>query len=472
MKILLINPPDAQIAKYAGPNQIVHTEHLYGPPMGLLYLKSFVKQQTDFPIMLWNAQAPSAPGEKELRKIMDEFNPDLVGITVNTFRWYYALVCAKWVKAISPRAHLVLGGVHVTVYPEETLAQPEVDAIVIGEGEHTFLELANRLANSQPLEGLEGLWFKKDGQIIRNPLRPVEKDLDRFPFPDRSDLSMTSHRVSINRFSPAAVILTSRGCPFHCTFCCSVDKHYRKRSAQNIVQEMLACRELGYKAIDFYDEMFNLQKETVMALCDEIIRQKVNLPWSCRCRVDPVDEEMIARMVEAGCERINLAAESAHQKILDDCKKHITVEQSRRAFAIARKYKLSILGYFMFGFPGETREQALETIRFALELAPDFVNFHSLMPQPGSEIYEQALKSPTFYGDYVREFAKNPTPEFAFRSWETTMTEAEQYRLVRRAFIRFYLRPRYLLNSFKNLYSLEDFFAKARMGLKVLTETR
>ena len=223
---------------------------------------------------MWNMQVPSRPGLGKLRETVQNFAPDLVGITVNTANWYDALECAKLVKSARPSSHLVMGGVHLSVYPEETINREEIDSIVIGEGEDPLLEMATRLSEGWSLEGVAGVWFKKDGGIIRNPFRPVEKNPDRFPAPDRSEFSLSSHRVSADRLSPAAVIITSRGCPFQCTFCCTVDKIYRKRSPQNIVSEMLSCKEMGYKAIDFYDDIFNISKKQVLDLCEDSCGKK------------------------------------------------------------------------------------------------------------------------------------------------------------------------------------------------------
>jgi len=469
VKILLVNPPDKHFSRLAGPNQANFIHHPNAPPMGLLYLKAYLKQKTDFEVQLWNSQSPSAPGEKELRAKLLEFQPNLAGITTTTGNWYDARETARLIKSALPQCHIIVGGVHTSVYPEETLSQPEIDSIAIGEGEDTLLELALRLSRSQSPEGIPGIWFKSNGKIIRNPPRQVEKNLDRFPFPDRSDFSPEQYRLSADRFSRAAIIITSRGCPFHCTFCCTIDKHYRSRSPENIVAEMLACKEQGYLAIDFYDDIFNINKNRVLKLCDEIIRQKVNLPWICRCRVTPMDEEMIAKMASAGCERIQFGVESASQRILDMIKKQITPEQVRHAFSLAKKYNILTLGYFMIGFPTETREEAQATIDFAFELDPDFAMFHCLIPVPGSEIYEQAIQSPGFFGDYGREFAKNPSPNFVWRSWSTTLTETEQFKLIRSAFLKFYFRPQYIIRSLKKLSSMEEFLAKAQTAFKILT---
>ena len=183
--------------------------------MGLLYLKSYLKQKTEFEVWLWNMQVPSRPGLGKLRETVQNFAPDLVGITVNTANWYDALECAKLVKSARPSSHLVMGGVHLSVYPEETINREEIDSIVIGEGEDPLLEMATRLSEGWSLEGVAGVWFKKDGGIIRNPSRPVEKNPDRFPaqtarnFPyPRIGFPRTGSRPRRSS-SPAGVVLSN-----------------------------------------------------------------------------------------------------------------------------------------------------------------------------------------------------------------------------------------------------------------------
>jgi len=468
MRICLIHPPNPHQAIFRGPNQVI-VQHEFAPPLSLMYLKSYLGAFPEHEVRLLNAQVPHPPGEKEIRREMETFQPQLVGITVHSLDLYDSLQTAALVKTVDRSIHVTLGGPHLWVAPLETLLRPEVDSVVIGEGEITFAEMVNRLAQKQDLEGVPGVWFKRDGQVIRNPPRPVTKDLDRFPFPDRTDWDPRQHRVPFDHTSPAAVMITSRGCPFQCAYCCTQDKVYRQRSPENVVEEMLACREMGYQSINFYDDNFNLSEKRVLELCREIERQKVGLPWSCRGRVSPITEEMIARMAETGCVRIHFGAESANQTILDQVKKGISVEDSRRAFALARKHGISTLGYLMIGFPGETPAQAWKTIRFAFELDPDFAIFHTLVPAAGTAIYEQALQDPAFGGDYWKTFAENPWPHLQTRTWATAISEKQLFRMCQLAYLGFYFRPRYLFRSLRQVRSGEDFWVKARMALKILT---
>lgn len=468
MRILLVNPRDQDDARVPGPSRITSVQHQYSPPLGLMYLKSFLERETVFSIKLWNGQAPKVSGWAGLEKVLDAFQPELVGITTTSFSWYGALQSARVVRKKCPSAHIVMGGVHVWIYPEETLGQKEVDSVALSEGEYTLLELSQALSQKSSLWGIKGLWFKQEGKIIRNPMREPEKNPDRFPFPDRSEFAPRQYRLSADRLAPAAIIITGRGCPFHCTFCCSLDHNYRERSPENIVQEMLLCKELGYRSVDFYDDTFNITRKRVMAVCDKILAREVELPWICRCRVNNVDEEMISRMAEAGCERIQFGIESASQEILDRIKKGITIEQSRSAVRLAQKHGILALGYYMLGFPGEKIEQAKATIRFAFELNTDFAVFQNLFPAPGSEIYSQALADPQFGGDYLREFARNPAPRFKVKIWETAVSEQKLSRLLSRAYFIYYFRPGYILRTLARLGSFEDFITKLKSAWTIL----
>ncbi len=467
MKILLINPPYQHCVKLPGSNQLITFSHNYAPPVGLMYLKSFLQRESDFKVKLWNAQVPGQQGFAQLEDLLGQYQPDLVGISVMLFNWYDALETARLVRKKMPSSHLVLGGPHTAIYPEESMGQPEVNSIVIGEGEYTLLEMANALAKGASLQGIAGVWFKAGGKIVRNPARQVEKNPDLFPFPDRFGFDPFQHRVTTDHLAPAAVIISSRGCPFNCTFCGKIDRHYRERSPENIIQEILAVKKLGYRSLDFYDDVFNVTKQRVMDISEALLKNKIKMPWSCRCRVDQVDEPLIAKMAESNCERISFGIESADPEILKQVKKQITPEQSVKAVLLCKQYRISTLGYYVIGFPGETLQQINQTIQFAFKLNTNFSLFHSLMPEPGSEIYQQAIQDPGFGGDYFRRYARNPVKDFQFKVWETALTEDKMLKILGRAYLRYYFRPRYLFNSFLKLTSLEDLMTKSKAGLKI-----
>ncbi len=303
---------------------------------------------------------------------------------------------------------------------------------------------------------------------MKNPPRPVEPNPERFPFPDRSDFDIKQHRLSIDRYSPAAVVITSRGCPYHCTFCQNNDHHYRRRPPERVVDEILECKEMGYCSVDFYDNNFNQSRRHVESLCHGMIERRVNMPWICRARVDRIDRYLIRLMAEAGCKRIHFGVESATQHILDKTNKGIRVEQSREAFALAKEAGISIVAYFIIGFPGETLEEAKNTIRLAFELDPEYPQCLALMPIPGTPIYEEALKDPALWRGLRSEVRTESYPDLCVKIWPTAMTEKEVLTILRRFYLRFYFRPRQISRYISRLTSLEDLFTKVRIALKLI----
>jgi len=476
MKILLINPPSFGAAKAPGFHALTTLPHIYAPPMGLMYLKSYLKRDSDFEVRMWNAQVPYPPGWDELALLCGQYQPGLVGITVMSLYWYDALEAARLVRKNLPSAHIVLGGPHVSLYPEESLTQPEIDSVVIGEGEQTLFELARRLSKKESLEGVNGVWYKQKGTVVRNSPGEIERNLDLLPFPDHSDFDPSQYVLLVDRLAPAVVILSSRSCPFQCTFCYELNKHYRARSPENVIEEILTFKGLGYRSIDFYDDVFNVTKSRAMAISKALLKSNVSMPWSCRCRVDPVDEEMVAAMAESGCKRISYGIESSDPQILAQVKKNITPEQTVKAVKLCRKYRIDTLGLFMIGFPGETLTQAENTVKFALDLDLDFFLLSILMPSPGSEIYQQAVLDPKFGGDYLREFSRNPTRDFKIKIRETAIPEKQLHHLMNRAFLKFYLRPRHLFKSILKLASFEDLKIKCKaaliIGCRILASSR
>jgi len=471
MRILLINPPLTHQAHLPGTARVQMDYHDFAPPLGLLYVKSYLEANSGHEVRFLNFQTPRPRPLSDLTRLVEEWRPEAAGITVMTWFWHHAVEVAQAIKSVSPRTVVAAGGAHIRVFPAETLSRPEFDVAVVGEGEKTFLELCERIESGQSLEGLPGAWFKEGDRIVENPPRPVESDPDVFPFPDRSEFDPAQHRVILDKFSPSAVMMSSRGCAYHCTFCQNYDRQYRMRRPERVVDEILACRELGYASIDFYDDNFNHSRRHVEGFCREMLERKVNMPWMCRCRVNRIDRDLLALMKEAGCQRIHFGVESANQRLLDLTRKDITVEQARSAIAWSREVGISPLAYFIIGFPGETVEEAKNTIRFAIELDPDYVIYHPLIPMAGTRIYQEAVQHPDFGGDYLREFALNPVPDMAFKVYPTVMSEEQILKLLRYALLRFYFRPRVIWRNLKRVGSLKEIAVKASTAFKLL-ETR
>ncbi|MEA2037370.1 MAG: radical SAM protein [Nanoarchaeota archaeon] len=327
----------------------------------------------------------------ELTKTLKEFKPDYVGITFTTPSFDEASKIADLVKSHDKDIILIAGGVHTSSLPEETLINSRFDIAVIGEGEKTLLEIAN----GEKLDGIKGIYFKKDGVIHKNPLRELIENIDELPFPawDLFDIKKYKSPRLTSKKSPVGKMESSRGCPFACTYCnkCIFKRRFRAKSVNRVVDEIEYMLKIGFKEIHIEDDCFTADIERAKKICDEIIRRKLKLYMNFQngIRVDRVDEELFHKMKKAGCYRVSLGVESGNQEILNKIKKGTNLEQLRKAFKLAKKAKIETIGFFMVALPGDTKETIDQTIEFAKELKPDIVKIGITIPFPGTELYNE-----------------------------------------------------------------------------------
>jgi len=335
------------------------------------------------------------------KKILN-YNPDIVGISIGCINFYEGLRIAKLVKTIS-NAFVVIGGPHATIRANIFIKYPEIDAVVIGEGEYTLLEIIERLQKGQSLEGCKGCYYKENGKIIYNPLRKRIENLDELPFPARH---LVKYRNYPRTYSfgdlkpPVDTISTSRGCPFNCAFCSSRfiwGNIYRYRSSKNIVDEIeLLVNNYRTKSIYFREDNFTLNRKRVIEICDELIKRNIKIEWECSSRVDLVDKDLLKKMHEAGCKFIWYGIESGSPRTLERIQKGITVEKSRRAVKITRENGIKVGGSFMIGIPGETKDDILMTYHFIKELVLDKISLAHFMGIPDSKLYKEIVRNKWF----------------------------------------------------------------------------
>jgi radical SAM superfamily enzyme YgiQ (UPF0313 family) len=365
---------------------------------------------------------------------------------------------------------VVLGGPHVHLYPDETINIPGVDYLVLGEGEVAFAQLIESLDNTDRLEEITGLVFKKNGNVANTGVREMIDNLDEIPFPARHLTPYWRYSSLLAKRVPITTMFTSRGCPYRCAFCDRphLGKKFRARTAENVVDEMEECVNMGIHEFLVYDDTFTIEQQRVFDICDEIIRRKLDIGWDIRTRVDTVTRDMLKRLREANCERIHYGVEAGTDRILKVLRKGVTLEQARNAFKVTKEVGISTLAYFMIGSPTETREEMLQTIEFAQELDPDFVHITILTPFPATAIYRKGLEDGLFKSDFWREFAANPTSDFEPEYWEENLSREELLELVAYAYKSFYTRPRYIIKELAQVRSLNEFMRKVKAGLKVL----
>lgn len=468
MKILLINPPAENTLVGNNPS-IIDEQRGFNPPLGLLYIATYLENYTSHQVEILDVQVEKV-GYENLKRIIKAKNPDLIGITAMTFTLIDVIKTAKIIKEVSQDIKVILGGPHIHLFPEETINLPEVDFLVLGEGEVTFTDLVNNINDPEKLKTTQGLVFKEKERIINTGLSRFINNLDELPFPARHLTPYRKYSSLLAKRSPITTMITSRGCPYGCIFCnrAHLGKRFRARTAKNVVDEMEECVNMGIKEFLIYDDTFTIDRNRVLGICDEIIERGLDIGWDIRARVDTVDEQMLNRLKEAHCERIHYGVEAGTNKILKVLRKGITLEQTKKAFKMTQKAGISTLAYFMIGSPTETREDILQTIRLAKDLNPDFVHITITTPFPGTALYKKGLEEGIFKRDYWREFAKNPACGFQPEYWEKELSSEELINLLNYAYKSFYTRPKYIIKELMKIKSFGEFRRKVKAGLQVL----
>lgn len=405
MRVLLIKPP----ATYYS------TESGYSPyePLGLMYLAGYLRKYGDCEVKILDTstRVDLKRWEGNFFKIgyTDEmitseilnFKPDLVGISsMFTINSKGAHDVAEIVKKIDRRIPVVVGGAHASAFPEWVLKDEDVDLVAVGEGEETLLEIANCIRADKDIYQINGIAFKRDGGVIRNPVRSFLKDLDHIPFPARDLVDMDLYFYEEYNFShsmspPRSTIVSSRGCPYKCTFCSihSLWKHtYRMRNPEKVVDEIEFLMETyGVKEIAFFDDNLSASKSRMIKICDEIIKRKLKIHWCTPngIAIWTLDEEVLSKMRESGCYKLTFGIETASpdtQKFIR--KDHINLEKSKELIKYCNRIGIWTHSSFIIGFPYETEKDILKTIDYAVNSDLDMASFFIATPYPGTEMYD------------------------------------------------------------------------------------
>jgi len=430
MEVLLISPPtESAVSEVMGTT---------GPPLGLAYLASMVRDEHDVKIV--DSTAEQLDKEDVAKKIKD-WDPDIVGLTATTSAIPDAYEMAKIAKNNDENTRVVLGGPHATFLPERTMREcPHIDFVVREEGEYTFKELVSALGKGGEFRGIAGLTYRKGKKIISNPPRSLIENIDEIPIPSYDLLPMKKYRSDGIEF---ATILTSRGCPFRCVFCSSslqFGKKWRGHSVERVMEELSMLRhEYGKTEIEFLDDTFTLLRPRAIAIADKMRKEGLDISWSASSRVDTFSTELANAVKKAGAHTVYFGLESGSQKTLDFIGKGITPEKSESAVKKARCAGLKTLGSFVIGFPDETQDDVNQTIKFSKKVGVDLAQFTIATPYPGTKLWTYALKRKLLLTMNWRKFTTlEPVMKLKY------LTPFQIARALKLAYLKFYLRPKTL----------------------------
>lgn len=368
------------------------------PHLGVAYLIAMLQRQ-GHEVKLFDDGAGLT--QEDMFKLIADFKPELIGITIFTLSRNFAYDLIRQIKERTA-IPVVIGGAHVSTIKGLALEETRADFAIKFEGEYPFIELVNALKSGKPdYEDIGNLIWRKDGRIIENPDRPLLTDLDALPFPQFDLYDIRVHPGHGEKLVP---LISSRGCPFACNFCSVklyMGRGYRKRSAQNVFEEIKYQYAKGYHQFDFNDDCFTLDKKRAEQILDLIIASglKIKFQFYNGLRVDTVDPNILRKLKKAGCFYISYGCESGNEDILKKIRKGITLKQVRDAVKWTRDAGIACSTNFIIGHKDETYETAMDSINFAKSLPTNFVNFYNLVPYPGTEAYDWAAKHGHFLVD-------------------------------------------------------------------------
>ena len=377
-----------------------------GPPLGLGYLAAVLeKENVKVKILDANALGLS---KNEILTYVKKIKPRIIGLSAVTPTINQVHNLAQEIKKILPLVKILIGGVHASTLPKDTLKRFNFfDIVVLFEGEGIISDLIKSILQNKSLLKINGIAYRQKKSIKLNKYKGYINDLDLLPFPARHLLPMRKYRsVVSNHFT---TIIAMRGCYAKCNYCAVPffsGRTIRRRSSKNIVQEMIECyKKYGTRHFSFLDDTFTTNIKWVHEFCDEIMNSILNkkITWMCLTRVDNVNEEMLQHMKNSGCMKIEFGIESGSQKILDFSKKGLKKDQIKKAFRLSKKVGLPTLGFIILNMPLETKETIKQTKKFVLDLDPDFLQVSFATPYPGTDLEMYANKNKLKIDDKIYE---------------------------------------------------------------------
>lgn len=433
-KILLINPPTG-IPAYAS----------VMPPLGILYVHAYLRNKglsADFIDL-----AIEINWERALRKALITVKPEIIGISSNISNLSAAKEVAKTAKQYNKNVIVAVGGPLPSSSPELYLDE-NIDCAIKGEGEVPFY---NFIKDGMPANGV---CVKKNGVIVPTVEADPVENLDDLPFPSLDKIIIKRYFVNFYQKKPVSSIITSRGCPFSCSFCNKsvFGQQWRARSAQNVVDELKwQINTLGVKEICIMDDNFTLDRQRAEEICDLILTEGLKFKWQCQngLRAETLDEELLRKMKKSGCWKICIAPETGDETVLAKIDKRINLDDIRKINNLCRKIGICVHAFFMIGFPFEVKENIEKTINFSIALNPVIADFAKVLPFPGTRLYKECGFTQVREGGLYN-----------------VRLDPEKEGLYKQAYLKFYSRPSKVMDILKNI-GCRNFFHLFYYGVRI-----
>ncbi len=440
MKIGLINPP----------YDFSRHSTSFVPPLGIATVAAMLEKEKHF-VRILDCQAQGTMLEDVIAWIK-KHDFDIIGLTSSTIAIDNAAKIIKLAKKKFPKLTTMVGGPHPTFDPKGSMKLTGADLLVYGEGEETIVDLIKNIKKPQKVLGI---YYREEGKIKNTKPRPLTKDLNTLPWPARHLLDIKKYKPFAGSYKrlPSMQIMSTRGCPYNCSFCCSVfGRSYRKRDPKDVIEEIKhLIKKYGAKEIYFQDSLIVLDRKWIMEICGRIIKEKLDITWSGSARANLVDLELLKKMKKSGCFRLAFGVESGDPRVLKIVRKDVNVPKIKEAFKMCRKVGIATTAFYILGLPGDNRESCLRTIKLAKELNADVSSFNIATPFPGSDFYKHLDQYGKIY-------------DFDLRHWTDDravyaphgMTTKELENLRKYAMRQVYLNPRYIWKRITSIRGWQD----------------
>lgn len=455
-KILLIEPPavsefgNQRIFGGNGSNK----SDFKKPPLDLMMISGYLRKE-GFDNSLIDANASKKTLE-DVRDIIGQICPDIIFFSTSTCTIYKDLLVAKAAKEISPKTVTVAIGTHVMALPDETFRESTCLDVIIFSKEWEQVSL-NVVKNLSDLKNVKGIFFRrKDGEIIKTGVDPLEINLDDLGFPAHDKLDKTLYADPISKRVPKTMVMGQKACINNCSFCCQPAFFgapvVRKRSVGHFLEELKWVQKLGFKEVMFNDATLTADLAWSSLLFEGMVKNNIDLTWNCSTRADCVNSDILKLMKKAGCHTISLGMESVDLEVLKNIRKNINPEQIKDAVYLIKKHGMDSIVYSVLGFPGETKDSIKRTIHFLTNLDTTFITLGIAVPVPGTDFYRYVEEN--HYLTTKNWNLYDPMKRPVFNYPRLSSDEIAYYSNC--GLRQFYLRPKYVFNRLKSIRSLVE----------------
>jgi len=464
LRIAMVHVPFGH-RKFSENLKVVDEEFILAPPLVLAYVAAIV-ERAGHDVCIVEAHGRKLTRGQAAREIM-AFGADVIAFRADVYGFQEQVA---WMRHLRRATGLpvIAGGIAVTDYPRDVMTHACIDYGLMGEAVGRLPRLLRALEAGEEPRDVDGVLYRRPGgELVVNPCEGDFARFDDYPYPARHLLPNAIYRSFVSQRRNFTLMLTATGCPYHCVYCAIVPLKFRQRSPESVVDEMQHCvRDHGVREIDFFDATFFANRDRAMRILDLMGRRGLDVEWTCRSRVDLVDDDLLRAARRAGCRMIYYGIESGSPRILNNVRKNIDTEQVREAIRVTRRQGIRSLGFLMVGNPGETRETIRQTVRFARSLKLDYAQICRTIAKPQTDLDRQ-LKAHTGL-DYWAEFIRGERGDERLPMPWVEMPQDQLEEELKRAYFTFYFRPGYMLRTLRQARSLDEIRRYVKVGFRMV----